>query len=240
MYGALVLTAIVAQNNNWTEGEWVELLSRPLKYNLARQNQTDSRGNEIRPLKARQRLDRAWRKAWAWRSERDDPWTVEEAAENARKLAAAVREFTVEQVGLAANEIAVLRYVAGVVEGRGSDRITIANATFATGAGLGLTAWRTAIRSVIDAGYVQVAEKGVPRSKGRPPRATVYRLVAPTHPEDGVSGAGEPVSDAPTTMPSAVSDAPTSFSADEIIRAFGVDALDHLLGNVAGDLGTAS
>lgn len=227
---ALFKTALFAQFSNQTEAEWLSAVDRTVTHALARQVHTDRRGRELHQLAVRKKYAKVWKDAWRWRLTRPAPWTREEAAEQVARLADEVIALIDADVDLADNAKQVVRHAAEVAAARGSQKITLADAAFVTGTGLGLSAWRTAIRKAITAGYLAVYRRGEKRGKGRRPQATIYVLSVPNLPGTGASSAGETSSDAPRSVPSASSSAPKVFSPDYILQVLGVDALAALDG----------
>jgi hypothetical protein len=139
-------------------------------------------------------------------------------------------------------ERAVLEAVARIADERGSDRLTLSRAVLLDTSGLGLTALRTATRRLDERGLLMLTEPGRPREKGRPPRASVYRLACRPNPESGLAvpparSSGAP--EQPPTVPHAlVSGAPAipeetmdhiTLTHEQIVEALGEAALAALL-----------
>ncbi len=149
-----------------------------MERNLGRQNSTDAGGRPANPKTARKRLWKAWDEAERWLSEQERPWSADAARDNARALADSLATFALEDNDLTASERALLTYVAAVAAKRGSDLLTIPRAALIEGSGLGLTALRTALAGLDHRRVLTLATAGTKRAKGKPGRASVYRLGA--------------------------------------------------------------
>lgn len=241
LFGALVSTAMWAQQHGMTEAQWCGLLDEP-RSRLGAQNRTRRNGTPEAPKRSRDRLARAWASAAAHISERPR-WTRDGAQQAAREAAQVAVDLAADpDSGLTDSERALLAAVAKIADDRGSDRLTLPRQTLLDSSGLGLTALRTALRRLSDRGLLVLVEPGRPREKGRPKRAAVYRLACRPNPESGVGvppalSSGAPGS-APTGAPAPVSGAPTpeesnmqeiTLTREQIVTALGQAALDALL-----------
>lgn len=213
VYNALVKIAASAMQRGWSEADWSAFIEARA---LGRQNTTDANGRPANPKQARKRLWKAWDAAAKWVDEQEPPWSPYAAALNAEETAdAAVEAIENAENDLTSAERAVLAYAAELATKRGSDALTIARGDAADGTGflgntgLGLTAWRTAMKRLDARGALVVARPGERRSKGRPGRATVYRLARLNQSGNPVSGAPQELAVPPSTVPPAVSSAPT-------------------------------
>lgn len=232
IWAALCKTAASAAQRGWSEVAWFSLVDEST---LGEQCRTDTAGRPIRALTVRRQAVKAWAAAEHWLDDADKPWTPAEAALHAEEVAEQIVEHVCDpDADLTDGERDVLAWVAAQAVRTGSDRLTLPRAALIAGSGLGLTALRTALHSLAERGLLRVVEAGQARTKGRPRRATVYRLTAPLIPSPRVSGApatvvsGAPADDLPAIgarvsgapLPAAVAAYLATAHGAEQVRAF--------------------
>lgn len=175
IYNALVRTAASYINRGLTYTDWRGDLARP-GMTLAQQARWRSRDKPRTPSAYEKTLHRAWDAADKWAATRPLPWTGDDAASHAR----AVRALIVADPSndLTDNQRAVLGHACDVSEATGSRRITIPRRQLQEATGLGLTALRTALTRLEQAGLLICITRGKPRGPAATskPKAAVYAL----------------------------------------------------------------
>lgn len=177
VFGALVSTAMSAQQRGWARFEWESLVLEPHR-RLISQHRRDGRGRRTEtPLRVGKTLKAAWDAARV-NCTGTPGWNAPAlAAQVAKRHAIALAAAADTTNALSDADRTVLRYAAALATERGMTRVTLPWRTVQVATGLGERATKNALKRLTAAGYLILAQHGLPggpRAKKR--RANVYEL----------------------------------------------------------------
>lgn len=175
VFSALVKTAMSACQRGWDCWEWIEVV-HDARSHLGQQLRLRGGAKLRTPQAIQKTMDAAWEAATLRVSE--SPATGRDAA---LATAGTLRDFVADPDSpLGGAQRAVLAHAAAMAMQYGTDRPALPRRSLQDATGLGLTALRTVLRDLHDAGLLVLVDPG--RSGGpsaRKRRAALYRLPSP-------------------------------------------------------------
>lgn len=180
VWSAMFRTAASASQRGWDSWEWECLLREPSSV-LGRQAAT----RDGRRLRTEQAISKtyaaAWDRATAWVTEQPTQWRHGQAVEQALHRADLLAELAADpDAELPPTSRAVLAHAASEARRLTSDRPALPRQQMLAATGLGLTALRTALTKLDEAGLLILAERGRRAASGG--RANLYQLAREDHP----------------------------------------------------------